>query len=862
MGSGAYSGSVSALTKLVKEEVSVSIDRAVLNGDNSSFNFEGYMDNEGLQTGFEWREIGLFMEDPSNPSNEILLCYSNSGDASDYIPASSDERYEKHLTIQVAFSNATSITINAPDPSSIVGRTEFEEYKQQAEQSLETHTGNTDNPHSVTKEQVGLGNVPNVATNDQTPTYTEATTLTTLTSGEKLSVAFGKIKKAITELINHIANKENPHEVTKEQIGLGNVNNTSDANKPISTATQNALNGKLSNAVTVISNGTNLNTLTTFGFYRIGSNTNAQTLTNCPTENAFFMIVGQHAGTYQEIIEYNVSNPKRFMRNLYNSNWGQWYRIFSQADDPYGTQITALQENKMEKVAVYNDEGTQVVKKIDLGFKMLEEEGNVTKGQLIDRDTMGVLYPETTKERVIGLDEDLDAIYNGVLEGDGNMYSGRATDFGIDVAKVEGAYSQGSNPSPDNPQEMQAVEIGNLYSVGKNLLNNKNFKNESNGDTTGVATETGVTITGNYFVYYVIDNVPKNTDLYLSYTKSGAGRNLVSIYDNENFDNLITSKTDGSSISFNVGEYESIAIVFYCSNGTANTSTYSNIMLNVGSTAEPYTPYAGSDTVTLSEPLILRALPNGVCDTYEDGVITRRVGVVEFDGSSDEIWKYNNNFTYPYFVVELINGLSSGKPETILSNKLRCVNNASQAENWAGYEIARQIVIFNNELNIVEQFKTWLQSNPITVWYELATPTTEQLAIPTLQSFYPFTNAWCDSVVQPQQITWNVLTGKSSILDGNGNLIQQGYMTPQDNLLINSDFRSGIINQKGQTQYVHGSGSRTYGIDCWYVTGENSSMAINDKFLSLNLHNNGDFGCVLNINKDYENISPLRFKEI
>ena len=41
--------------------------------------------------------------------------------------------------------------------------------------------------------------------NDHTPTYTEATTLTTLTSGEKLSIAFGKIKRAITDLISHIA---------------------------------------------------------------------------------------------------------------------------------------------------------------------------------------------------------------------------------------------------------------------------------------------------------------------------------------------------------------------------------------------------------------------------------------------------------------------------------------------------------------------------------------------------------------------------------------------------------------------------------------------------------------------------------
>ena len=43
---------------------------------------------------------------------------------------------------------------------------------------------------------------------------------------------------------SHTGNKNNPHGVTKAQIGLGNCDNTSDVNKPISTATQNALNAK------------------------------------------------------------------------------------------------------------------------------------------------------------------------------------------------------------------------------------------------------------------------------------------------------------------------------------------------------------------------------------------------------------------------------------------------------------------------------------------------------------------------------------------------------------------------------------------------------------------------------------------
>lgn len=44
-----------------------------------------------------------------------------------------------------------------------------------------------------------------------------------------------------TKVNNHIANKFNPHTVTKTQVGLGNVNNTSDADKPVSTAQATAI---------------------------------------------------------------------------------------------------------------------------------------------------------------------------------------------------------------------------------------------------------------------------------------------------------------------------------------------------------------------------------------------------------------------------------------------------------------------------------------------------------------------------------------------------------------------------------------------------------------------------------------------
>ena len=70
---------------------------------------------------------------------------------------------------------------------------------------VNAHKSDTSNPHAVTKAQVGLGSVPNVPTNDQTPTYTAASAPAALASGEKLSVAFGKLAASVSALIAHLA---------------------------------------------------------------------------------------------------------------------------------------------------------------------------------------------------------------------------------------------------------------------------------------------------------------------------------------------------------------------------------------------------------------------------------------------------------------------------------------------------------------------------------------------------------------------------------------------------------------------------------------------------------------------------------
>ena len=108
--------------------------------------------------------------------------------------------------------------------------------------NLDTHTARADNPHSVTKSQVGLGNVQNYGM-DSSPTDGSSNYVT---SGG----AYTAINGVATDLSTHTARTDNPHSVTKSQVGLGNVDNTSDANKPISTATQSALDGKVDKTTT------------------------------------------------------------------------------------------------------------------------------------------------------------------------------------------------------------------------------------------------------------------------------------------------------------------------------------------------------------------------------------------------------------------------------------------------------------------------------------------------------------------------------------------------------------------------------------------------------------------------------------
>ena len=175
--------------------------------------------NAGLSAGYSMTQLGIYAK--GSTGSEVLLAISQSTTGKEVPAESAMPSWSLVHNFYIKLNNDVKMTATV-DPE---GYVTFETMQT----ALNTHTGNKSNPHSVTKSQVGLGSVPNVATNDQTPTYSDTTTLVTLSSGEKISIAFAKIKLAITTLINHLANKSNPHGVTKSQVGLGYVENKSSA---------------------------------------------------------------------------------------------------------------------------------------------------------------------------------------------------------------------------------------------------------------------------------------------------------------------------------------------------------------------------------------------------------------------------------------------------------------------------------------------------------------------------------------------------------------------------------------------------------------------------------------------------------
>lgn len=328
-----------------------------------------------------------------------------------------------------------------------------------------------------------------------------------------------------------------------------------------------------------------------------------------------------------------------------------------------------------------------------------------------------------------------------------------------------------ASPNPEYPQEPKFVgdynEDTQKYDIdfmtsGKNLLNITSIGGTKYGITYTINDDKSVTLNG--ATTDTVSQLILNIMTIPNGTYCLNGTNTAYVY------MRIWSETQQKEIykSVNSGSFEitnndvcQIQIYIHRSVTCNNVIIYPQ--LELGSTATDYQPYQGLETTTVELNQPLRELPNGVKDTIENGVVTRRVGEITFDGSSDESWNFDTTYKYAAIGINGVTGYNIGV-KNILCDKLYVLNSngsISVSTNVIRYGSSDNnnkilYVRIDDTITSVSEFKTWLQSNPITVWYELATPTTEQITLPALPSWYPYTDAWVGTELQPSFVEWHI----------------------------------------------------------------------------------------------------------
>ena len=201
--------------------------------------------------------------------------------------------------------------------------------------ALTDHTGNRNNPHSVTKTQVGLGNVTNVeqASKQDFDAHARDTTKH-ITQQERISWNGKADGRALTD---HTGNRNNPHGVTKTQVGLGNVVNVEQASKSeFNSHSQNSTihvssvdKNRWNNAQLIKLTNDNGSAKTATGnwdsYVESGMYTGAG-LTNSPkgSRSPLYVTVTKIDG--QNVMQQAVDNMNTFtaVRTKVNGAWGSW----------------------------------------------------------------------------------------------------------------------------------------------------------------------------------------------------------------------------------------------------------------------------------------------------------------------------------------------------------------------------------------------------------------------------------------------------------------------------------------------------------------------------------------------------------
>lgn len=273
---------------------------------------------------------------------------------------------------------------------------------------------------------------------------------------------------------------------------------------------------------------------------------------------------------------------------------------------------------------------------------------------------------------------------------------------------------------------MTSVKMPVLTTIGKNLFDGKFKFGEIAGGVENNDTKYVKSI--NYI------SVKPNTNYFLSCTDgyNSTGGRVIAWYDsNRNFISHVNNKGVSPSKAcfarIRTRRDDSAAM-------TGNEISTIQAQFEESSSATPYEPYK-TNILHTPEEVILRSLPNGVCDTLNltTGEYVKRIGEVVLNGS--ETWNnapsYINGsprFCYDCSDIKVRNNVGN---QLVLTNSDTIISVPSDIPKSATkgvfhHNVSAQIHIFIPSSEIggttPSNFKTYLQQNPITVQYELATP--------------------------------------------------------------------------------------------------------------------------------------------
>ena len=259
---------------------------------------------------------------------------------------------------------------------------------------------------------------------------------------------------------------------------------------------------------------------------------------------------------------------------------------------------------------------------------------------------------------------------------------------------------------------------------------------------------------------------------------------------------------------------------------------YNTGMLNVGSTALPYEPYGykipilnlpSTTNIYLSEPLMkINDSVDSISNTEEIRAIQKLV-ITGDETSWEQDGRSGNNNRYR---LRLTNLKNTGTYITDFYNSHYKVESGYAANTsviWRGSSSTYvYISVPSSDYPTVSDYKTYLQQQytngtPVTIWYQMANPTTTQITAPSIPTTDGANTITVDTTVQPSEVsmTW---TGwhNASVKEKSENLI------PTDI----SDWEQGGISSTDGTDTVSTTRLRT--ID-FYPINNNT-----DYYISVN----------------------------